>query len=65
MAVFATSSGDMLNFSASSFMASMPARSAKPVSVGPGHRQDTETLVCFSSVAIALLNDSTNALVAA
>jgi hypothetical protein len=45
----ATASGCMLNFSASSASMSRPARLAKPVSVGPGDRQVTETVLSFSS----------------
>ncbi|MNR41757.1 hypothetical protein D3C85_1601850 [compost metagenome] len=64
MAISATSSGFMLNFSAILLKASKPARSAKPVSTGPGLKQVTETGPDLSSNLKALVNDNTKALVA-
>ncbi len=61
---FATSAGCILNFSARSAKASMPARCAKLVLVGPGQRQLTDTIF-FNSTLSARLKESTNALVAA
>jgi len=46
------------------FVAVMPARSAKLLSVGPGHRQLTLTPRPVTSSAIPSVNDSTYALVA-
>ena len=63
-AIFATSSGRILNFSAILFKGFIPAHEAKPVSTGPGLKQVTEMEVWASSKRKARVNDKTKAFVA-
>ncbi|MNL54309.1 hypothetical protein D3C87_1776310 [compost metagenome] len=63
-AIFATSSGCILNFSAILLNGFKPALAAKPVSTGPGLKQVTEIEVCASSKRKARVKHKTKAFVA-